>query len=521
MAAGQAVGQGEGMQTQITARALEVGDYLHVAAMRMAPEGHRQGEGYALIERVEHVDAPRFLDGTAASARACMAEQQLTVVFCQGMPGPVLLTAGGHRIDSHPNPARRQWDEANPTWLGIPSPLFAEGRIPHERHPRRGDDLEQPHPNEQPQIDAPEKEQRRATAFSKPASLLMPGDYLQIHARRHPVDDMAPDEGFHRVEWIAHLPAESLGRLLILPEWAHGRAILASVFGLPGTLVLPDTSQQVLVAPNPERMRNDEEGPWNIQPAHLLTGAREPDAATLEAADQILRPAAPDDELDLYPSLFEDPAERDLFLRGTLGVRPVAAADLPWPHALVLCAHSARWKQLAAAYPKGERAIHVAHAELFARLRDRDFAVCPYHQADWQAIAQTALEFTAAQATGDEAMAERLSTMQHLDEEDRQWARDLLYDHIAWSEGNTALTNGQHRLCAMRAAGVTHVPVYGRYLPEKSTGAGCDAKQHARATVEQYWADRLPPRWRSTRIASWIARHPFLRLVLARTASRA
>lgn len=73
----------------------------------------------------------------------------------------------------------------------------------------------------------------------------------------------------------------------------------------------------------------------------------------------------------------------------------------------------------------------------------------------------------------------------------------------------------------MRAAGVTRVPVYGRYLPEKPTGAGCDAKQHARATVELYWADRLPPRWRSTRFASWIARHPFLYLVLSRKASRA
>ncbi|MER5226419.1 hypothetical protein [Streptomyces flaveus] len=505
------------MRRQITARALETGDYLCVAAMRLAPDGKRPDEGYARIERIEHIDNPSFLTQEPPQGWRGRMARQLTVVFCQGLPGPLLIEAREHWILTDPPTQRRQWDEAHPSWANSPAPFFINAHPPKGRHPRRGESPKPSPPDgSSPRTLPPTAHRCRALSFSKPATAVMTGDYLQIHAARHPEQDMAPDEGFHRIEHVAHLPEDAVPHVLARPEWAHGPLVVLDVSGMPGTLVLPSTSQRVLVAPNPERGRQDEEDPWSDSHTHMIAGMQVPDEEDLVLVDRALRPIAPVDETDLYPSMFDDPARRDLYLRGTVDVHPVAAAELPWPHGLFKCEYATRWKRLKATYPEAEQGLQVARAELFASLSEDDFAACPYHQADWQAIARTALDIAAAHGAGDEETAERLATLQHLDETDRPWAHDLLHDHIHWDSGDTALTNGQHRLCAMRAAGVTHVPVYGRRLPDQAAGAARKAAEHAHATVEQYWSGQLTKVWGSPRFAGSFVRFPFLRRLLPR-----
>lgn len=88
--------------------------------------------------------------------------------------------------------------------------------------------------------------------------------------------------------------------------------------------------------------------------------------------------------------------------------------------------------------------------------------------------------------------------------------------------GQENLTNGQHRLCALRAAGVEVIPVYGRHLPDHDeTEPSQDAHAHARRTVEDFWfaraADILGPGALSTQLAHLLIRYPRLRALLPRS----
>ncbi len=127
-------------------------------------------------------------------------------------------------------------------------------------------------------------------------------------------------------------------------------------------------------------------------------------------------------------------------------------------------------------YPGGHREDQTAHAELFVGLTEKEFAACPYHQGDWQAIAEAALAYAEVDEHEEPERAQELFDMEHLSPQDREWAQAMLGDHIWWDEGDTSLTNGQHRLCAMRAAGVTRVPVHGRHLPGKQLPDATDAQ---------------------------------------------
>ncbi|MER5617722.1 hypothetical protein [Streptomyces sp. NPDC002215] len=508
------------MRRRVADRVLEVGDYVQVAAERTTPDGVRPGEGYARVERLERIAEATFLDeGTGGVYSDWAARRGITAVFCQGMPGPVLLRPGDHWILTQPDAQRREWDEANPTWTGTAA-VFAGGVLAQGSHPHRDDD-----PPDGTVVFAGMSAvvpRRRATVFGKPSVAVRTGDYLQLHAVRHPASDMGPDEGFHRVEWVAHLAGPDLSALVSDTGWACGILTLMSVHGLSGTLILPQRDVAVLVAPNRERVRYDEEEVWHGGPFHAVTGMVEPSAAELAAADSVLRPCPPDDEADLYPSLFKDPGERARFMDGVLGVRPVATSLLPWPHGLFKCAYKARWERLATTYPDGDEArFHIVHAELFSSLTAEEFAACPYHQANWPAIVETALAYAAAEEAGDHEKAQLLYAMEHLDESDRLWARDLLGDHLMWSQGSSALTNGQHRLCAMREANVKSVPVHGRHLPSLDAEAvKGEAGQLARQTVKNYWAGWSADRWGSARLGALLARYPKLRRLLVRPHGR-
>ncbi|OPC76705.1 hypothetical protein B4N89_45295 [Embleya scabrispora] len=116
-------------------------------------------------------------------------------------------------------------------------------------------------------------------------------------------------------------------------------------------------------------------------------------------------------------------------------------------------------------YPDTDGADRAAHAHALSTWGPDDFRACDYHRGNWAVIARAAERALAA--GGDSAdMADRAEHNPEFDEHDRKYAVSLFYDPMTWSDGDEALVNGQHRLCALRAAGVVSCPVDGRHLPE-------------------------------------------------------
>ncbi|OIK08216.1 hypothetical protein BIV23_00265 [Streptomyces monashensis] len=481
----------------------------------MTPEDFRPGEGYARIEWLEHIHDPSFLDPESTDLFTTTADT-IVAVCCQGLPGPVLLRGGDHWVLTEVDAERLAQDAQHPSWP-TRQELFVGGQVPQEVHWSRGDLTG---PVGVTTRDAGGSPTRRAASFTKPASTLRIGDYLQIHAVRFPEHDMGTDEGYHRVEWVGHLTGERIAGLLADPVWAGGTVTLVTVHGLSGMLVLPEKDVRVLVQPNLERVSSDNQEAWHEGPHFELTGVLEPDPAVQDTKDAAYRPAAPEDEADLYPTVFSTPERRTLHLEGVTGVRAVPTAALPWPHGLFKCEYAERGKRIAGTYPGGRREDQTAHAELFAELGEEEFAACPYHQGDWPAIAEAVLAHAEVDEDEEPERAARLYAMEHLSPRDREWAQRMVSDHIWWNEGSDSLTNGQHRLCAMRAGGVANVPVNGRYLPGKQQPDAVDAREHARMTVERYWIERLVDLWGPgpwpERLGPLVARHRMLRRPLPR-----
>ncbi|WP_371484793.1 hypothetical protein [Kitasatospora sp. NBC_00315] len=505
--------------------AVRPGDYLRVASHRWTAGRLPRDEGYARVEQIEHITDLSFLTEESREM-ATMPGGGVAVVFCQGLPGPVLLGAGDQWLLKQISAQRLAWDETHPTWPSRSAPFFRDAILPEGEHRlRRSQVGPTPIPPEQRvPLEATPAPAPRATTFSKPASALTTGDYLQTHAHRHTPDGMASDEGFHRIEHVTHLRGEPLNRLLTTPEWAGGTLILVSVHGLSGTLLLADGPVTVQVQPNPERQRGDEEQHWSSGPYHDLTDTTEPDPARQRATDEQLRPATPDGELDLYPSLISDPFQRELHMRGTSGVRPVPVAALPWPSRLHKCLYEQRGKAIAETYPDADGARQAASAEQFATTTPAEFAACPYHQGDdWTAIADTALTVARALTEAERDAAD--DKVHKLTERDQQWALALASPGraINWDDGDTFLTDGQHRLCALRAAGVTSIPVYGCYLPDRPQTAVGTAQQHARQTITDFWyrqaAAVLGPNKAAAALARLLRRFPARRNLLPSSAA--
>ncbi len=495
------------------------GDYLRTGVGRFTADGLRAGEYYARIEHVEHIERPDFLVPVTSSGLDRMPKR-VVGVRVQGMPGPVLLRQGDHHVADAIDEERQGWDRLNPTWPKHVPAVFAGGKAPaaplRGRTGAVGAKPGRPEPGS--------KVERRPATFEKPASTLRVGDYLQTQACRFPSEDMGYDEGFWRVEWIAHVEGAAIQTLLADPGWARGRVTLATVHGLAGVLVIPETSVRVLVVPNPERVRYDLDGPWCEQPYYEIVGAAVPDDADQQRKDAALRPLAPADEADLYPSSFSNPADRALHLHGVTGIRPVPVSQLPWPHRLSKCPHFPRIEAIEKTYPDDWYSEQIAHAELFTRLTPQDFAACPYHQADWAAIAEAATEYAAADLEVDAERGRAAYAMEHLDERDREWARALVQDPICWDDNHDSLTNGQHRTCALRAAGVPYLPVEGRHLPDTTKPDAMDARTDAQQTVRGFWREVLiavlGPTHPLVKAAPLLVRFPALRSLLSSARER-
>ncbi|OPC76696.1 hypothetical protein B4N89_45240 [Embleya scabrispora] len=462
----------DSLWTALSHTRIRPGHYLWVDARG----GPTPDAGYARVERVEHLPADVLFRGADPPAKPPSAFKTAAVVWCQGLPGGLILHRGNHHRVLHAVPrARMEYDEHHPTWEETDTLLRGAALVQDCADPV--DDLAPP----------VTKTARHAATFTKPASALLPGDYLRVH-RRHPNTARGVDEGFSRVLWTEHLLEDAVERILTRPRWAHGRLVAVAYADNFDVLLLPDVDVDVLTAPNIERVAMDRgTDTFDDTFRRRFEDATEPDRASALVIDARLRPQPPAGEALLYPTLITDPHERALLLEGIEGLRSVPLSALPYPHHLFKCAHADRVKALVEQYPDAEGADRAAHAHAFSTWGPDDFRACEYHRGDWAAIALAAERALAA--GGDTAdMADRAGRDPELDDHDRECAASLIYDPIAWSDGDEALVNGQHRLCALRAAGAVSCPVDGRHLPDTVHEAiKATPSAQARAHAAGFW----------------------------------
>lgn len=159
--------------------ALRRGDYLQIAAERMAIDGNAAGEGYARVEWVELLADPVFLKPSSIPE----VEPQTAVVFCHGLPGPVMLPEGDQWTLAEVDGERARWDEAHPWWPTEHNMVFAGSCLAAGAHFLRSR-IEGPALLESASRIGPRQPRPRAAVFDKPEALMV-GDYMQIHAVHH------------------------------------------------------------------------------------------------------------------------------------------------------------------------------------------------------------------------------------------------------------------------------------------------------------------------------------------------
>lgn len=489
------------------AQDLRAGDFIQMGGPRFGASWSSEAEGFTRIDHVEHLAPDEDVLVTGWQART---RQPVAAVFAHGLPGVVLLRPGDHTTWPTP-PERWRTHGAHHTWWSPPSTgtVFAGATLPPTS--AAPDTTAPPKAATSPAV--PQRRngnRRRPTVYAKSAAALAVGDYLQILGCAEAQDTWDVDEGYAYVAWVAHVDPAVVRRVFADPAWRSGPVTGVAVHGISGLLLIPDRDVEVLVDPNRERAVFDRDQATSLDPAPrvLLAGMTLADPAEQLARDAATRPPAPPHEQDLYLSEFRDPRERRLHLDGVDGFRAVPLSELPWPGTLFKCAHAARAEQVRVTYPDDE-AAHTpvwpaVNAELFAALTGTDFADCPYHRPDWTAIAPACVD---AMAAGPDLadMCAALHADPRVPDGQHAWAEAVFTDPIGWDETSATFINGQHRSCALRAAGVAAVPVVGRHLPDRETPPLVDALGDAATRVAAFWRSEATARYGDNLLARTLA----------------
>jgi hypothetical protein len=131
--------------------------------------------------------------------------------------------------------------------------------------------------------------------------------------------------------------------------------------------------------------------------------------------------------------------------------------------------------------------VQAAHAAAFlSESGRRAMASCKYHKPDWVRLVRIQREVL-DQGDGNDVGPETHPEYSQLSRKGQQGLLALVADPIHWSDNDKSLTNGQHRLCALRAAGIEACPVRGKFLPETDYGDPVDASDHARNAITASW----------------------------------
>lgn len=495
---------------------LLTGDYLQVTSPRgsFRPAVHGSGvdEGFTRIERIEHL--PKDLAQRVFSHQGLVLGP-VPVVWCHGVPGPLVL-GGDVQVLDRTSPDRVRNDTAHPWWPPAEEVLLRGGLLAGDTpyRERRQPDSEIRHIDWAHPASSP-RSPHRATGFSKPASALRVGDYLRIHDGRWPETDQDVDEGFARVEHLRLLDQEPVETLFADPAW-HTTLVVASVHGLLGVVVLRAEDEVTVMAfPNPDREILERRYRWSGRPDMEFTGSRLPTDAERQAADSLdaaLRPRV--NEADWYRSLFPNSFARRLTAEGVDGMRTVPLSALPWPHSQSSCL----MYRIVDAHRHTVPDEQAAHAAAFLSPEGQQvMASCQYHQTDWPRLARILQE--SLDQTDDTPKLAEHPEYHRLSHEEKEGLHSLAEVPIDWSDRDQRLTNGQHRLCALRAAGVLQCPVRGYFLLDTDYGSPISAADHARAAIKASWRNHALkqgwPAWAGT-LASALPRAIRTRLI-ART----
>ncbi|MGA9314513.1 MAG: hypothetical protein WBV77_07790 [Solirubrobacteraceae bacterium] len=144
----------------------------------------------------------------------------------------------------------------------------------------------------------------------------------------------------------------------------------------------------------------------------------------------------------------------DLLPGKSFSVVPVTA--FPFAHNPFRCPHYERFCNLERAC--AEAPDGVVGKRWHLTLTGDDLAACEFHEADWCSIAEASV--AALRNAGPRATKANLRAAcseQKLPRDDALWLYWLFADPIDWRPGEPNVTNGQHRLCALRAAGAQFV----------------------------------------------------------------
>jgi hypothetical protein len=175
-------------------------------------------------------------------------------------------------------------------------------------------------------------------------------------------------------------------------------------------------------------------------------------------------------------------------------MRAVPVSALPFAHGPFRCPHKERFDEIAGFYEGADADdaddATVVGAHWFLTLAADDFERCEYHDRDWSQIA--AASVAVLEAIGPQGSREDMRAScarQKLSADDGQALLSLFADPIIWTPGSSTLTNGQHRTCALRAAGAEFCVVdTGGHLPPWVYPATPNAA--ASALLAAYWTKR-------------------------------
>lgn len=166
----------------------------------------------------------------------------------------------------------------------------------------------------------------------------------------------------------------------------------------------------------------------------------------------------------------------------------IAVADLPWPHNPSECDWSGRFELVASLYPSSGHPDPAVGAHWFLTLTDDDLEACGYHRANWKRIAEVSVNVFRSLAT-DGTLENALAAVEaHLaDSSERRWCSSLFVDPIVCRPNGRAVTNGQHRACALRASGarLCVVDVGDAYVGEPRPA---DPRRRAAGDIAAFWA---------------------------------
>jgi hypothetical protein len=129
-------------------------------------------------------------------------------------------------------------------------------------------------------------------------------------------------------------------------------------------------------------------------------------------------------------------------------------ASLPWPHGLFRCPHKHVFDASIPDKDKDRREDSQPHVEAVARRFSKaQVRRCPYHRPDWIIAAEVAI--TCWQEARRDDLSDVGEALSQVDlTEETRWAAESFFIEPIWIDG-PSLGNGQHRVCAMKLAGVS------------------------------------------------------------------